>query len=58
MGLDIGIFIFSFLVWKYWLWVPIEKLTIPNASQPGTRVLIDRRTGVCRIIWLVRAILR
>ncbi len=23
VGLDVGIFIFSFLVWKYVLWVPI-----------------------------------
>lgn len=41
VGLDIGIFVIGLLAWKYILWIPTEKMTIPNPAI-GNRVLITK----------------
>lgn len=57
VGLDIGIFIVGILIWKYILWVPTEKMTLPNPSN-GTRYLIDKGTSLMRVFKIIKAILK
>jgi hypothetical protein len=55
---DIGLIVLSFLVWKYILWLPIERLSIPSPNNNGQRVLLRRSTSVRSVIKLVKGILK
>jgi hypothetical protein len=55
---DIGLIVLSFLVWKYILWLPIERLSIPSPSSNGQRVLLRRSTSVLNVVKLVKGILK
>jgi hypothetical protein len=54
---DIGLVILSFLVWKYILWIPIERLSIPTPAT-GFRIPLGKDTSIIKVIKIVKGILR
>lgn len=49
--------IIAFVIWKYIIWAPIGKLTIPD-STTGGKYKIDKGTSIWKLYKLVKGILK